>query len=169
MHHPSWVFDDDDCRHMSAALAEAEAAADRNEVPVGAVVVHRGRIIARAGNRRRELNDPTAHAEVLAVRTAAETLGDFRLTECTLYVTLEPCPMCVTTCRQARLELVVWGADDPKAGACGSVVDLAGDRRLGPPLAHRGGLEAEKSAQILESFFAKRRGKAAPRVSTQES
>jgi len=157
---PDWVFDDDDRRSMAAALVEAEAAAERDEVPVGAVVVHRGEIIARSGNRRRELSDPTAHAEVLVLRQAAAVVGDFRLEDCTLYVTLEPCPMCLATCRQARIELVIWGADDPKAGACGSVLDLAGDPRLGPPLAHRGGLEAEVSRQLLERFFAKRRRKA---------
>jgi tRNA(adenine34) deaminase len=157
---PDWVFDDDDRRSMAAALAEAMAAAEREEVPVGAVVVRRGEIIARSGNRRRELSDPTAHAEVLVLRQAATVVGDYRLEDCTLYVTLEPCPMCITACRQARLELVVWGADDPKAGACGSVLDLAGDPRLGPPLAHRGGLDAEASRQLLERFFAKRRRKA---------
>ena len=145
---------------MAAALDEAAAAAERDEVPVGAVVVHGGEIIARSGNRRRELADPTAHAEVVALRQAAAVVGDFRLDDCTLYVTLEPCPMCITTCRQARIALVIWGTDDPKAGACGSVLDLAGDPRLGPPLAHRGGLEAELSRQLLERFFAKRRRKA---------
>ena len=157
---PDWVFDDDDHHFMAFALAEASAAADRDEIPVGAVVICNGEIIGRAGNRRRELADPTAHAEVLAIRQAAESTGDFRLTGCTLYVTLEPCPMCITTCRQSRLDLVIWGADDPKAGACGSVVDLAEDRRLGPPLAHRGGLEVTASRQLLKLFFAKRRGKA---------
>ena len=167
--HPDWVFDDDDRRWMECALAEATAAADRDEIPVGAVVVCNHEIIGRAGNRRRELADPTAHAEVLAIRQAAEFTGDFRLTGCTLYVTVEPCPMCITTCRQARLDLVIWGADDPKAGACGSVVDLAEDRRLGPPLAHRGGLEAAASRQLLELFFANRRGKASSRASHRVS
>jgi len=157
---PDWVFDDADRAAMAAALAEARSAAARDEVPVGAVVVRNGDIVAGAGNRRRELADPTAHAEVIAIREAAAVLGDFRLEGCTLYVTLEPCPMCAATCRQARLDLVVWGADDPKAGACGSVIDLAGDRRLGPPLAHRGGLEAAESRRLLEAFFAKRRQKA---------
>jgi tRNA(adenine34) deaminase len=157
---PDWVFDDDDRGFMEAALAEASAAADRDEVPVGAVVVRRGEIIGREGNRRRELDDPTAHAEILAIRQAAARAGDFRLDDCTLYVTLEPCPMCIATCRQARLELVIWGADDPKAGACGSVLDLAGDRRLGPALAHRGGLQAAASRKLLELFFAKRRRRA---------
>lgn len=156
---PDWVFDDDDRRFMAAAMDEAKRAGNRDEVPVGAVIVRAGEIIARAGNRRRELHDATAHAEVLALRQAADVVGDYRLVGCTLYVTLEPCPMCITTCRQARLELAIWGADDPKAGACGSVVDLADDRRLGPPLAHRGGLEAAASRRLLEEFFAKRRRK----------
>jgi tRNA(adenine34) deaminase len=156
---PDWVWDEDDRRFMRAAIDAAVAAGRRDEVPVGAVVVRRGRVIAAEGNRRRELGDPTAHAEVLAIRAAASISGDHRLSDCTLYVTLEPCPMCVTVCRQARLELVVWGADDPKAGACGSVIDLAADRRLGPALANRGGLEAKQGGQLLEDFFAKRRGK----------
>ena len=154
---PDWVFDDDDRRFMTAALVEAAAAADRDEVPVGAVVIRQGEIIGRAGNRRRELGDPTAHAEILAIRQAAAGSGDFRLDDCTLYVTLEPCPMCAAACRQARLELLIWGADDPRAGACGSVLDLAADPRLGRPLAHRGGLEAERSAALLRQFFAKQR------------
>ena len=156
---PDWVWDDDDRRFMALALAEAEAAGSRDEVPVGALVVRAGEILGRAGNRRRELDDPTAHAEVLALRQAAAARGDFRLDGCTLYVTLEPCPMCVATCRQARVDLVIWGADDPKAGACGSVLDLADDRRLGPPLAQRGGLEADASRSLLQAFFAKRRRK----------
>lgn len=157
---PEWVFDDVDRTMMEAALDEAAAAAGRNEVPVGAVVVRDGEIIARAGNRRRELADPAAHAEVLAIRHAAARSGDFRLVDCTLYVTLEPCPMCVAVCRQARLDLVIWGAPDPKAGACGSVIDLAADRRLGPALANRGGLCADASRELLAAFFAKRRQKA---------
>jgi tRNA(adenine34) deaminase len=154
---PDWVWSDDDRRFMHLALGEATAALARDEVPVGAVVVRTGEILARAGNRRRELADPTAHAEILALRAAAAAVGDFRLVGCVLYVTLEPCAMCVTSCRQARLDLVVWGADDPKAGACGSVADLAEDRRLGPALAHRGGLEAAASRELLATFFAKRR------------
>ena len=142
---------------MAAALDEARAAARRGEVPVGAVVVRSGDIVAREGNRRRELADPSAHAEILALRTAGGTLGDWRLTDCTLYVTLEPCPMCVAACRQARLDLVVWGAVDPTMGACGSALDLAEDPRLGPPLAHRGGLGAEESQRLLRDFFAKQR------------
>jgi tRNA(adenine34) deaminase len=155
---PEWVWDDNDRRFMAEAMREAVAAAEREEVPVGAIVVRSGTVIARAGNRRRELHDPTAHAEILALRQAAAEHGDFRLDDCTLYVTLEPCPMCTAACRQARLDLVVWGAPDPVAGACGSVVDLAGDRRLGPVLAHRGGLDADAARALLGEFFAKRRG-----------
>jgi tRNA(adenine34) deaminase len=154
---PDWVFNDDDHRFMAEALREAETAGIRGEVPVGAVVVRRGEVIARAGNRRMELRDPSGHAELLALSEAGRVVGDWRLESCTLYVTLEPCTMCAALCRQARLELVVWAAEDPRAGACGSVIDLAGDPRLGPPLANRGGLEAERSASLLQAFFAKQR------------
>jgi tRNA(adenine34) deaminase len=152
-----WVFDEDDRRFMADAIRQARKAADRGEVPVGCVVVQRGEIIARAGNRRQQLDDPCGHAELLALREAGEVLGDWRLSSCTLYVTLEPCPMCVSACRQARLDLVVWGAEDPELGACGTVIDLAEDPRLGPPLAHRGGLAAAECGELLRSFFTKTR------------
>ena len=139
------------------AVAEAEAAATRGEVPVGAIVIREGEIIARAGNRRRTSCDPTAHAELIVLREAGEMVGDWRLSECTLYVTLEPCPMCAAACREARLQLVIWGAEDERVGALGTVIDLATDPRLGPPLAHRGGLEADRSRELLRSFFAKQR------------
>ena len=152
-----WLFDDTDRRFMTEALAAAREAGGRGEVPVGAVVVRDREMVARQGNRREELADPSAHAELLALREAGAALGDWRLQGCTVYVTLEPCPMCVAACRQSRVDLVVWGADDPRAGACGSVVDIAEDPRLGPPLAHRGGLEAAECARLLRRFFAKRR------------
>lgn len=142
---------------MGLALDEAKAAGGRGEVPVGAVVVCRGEVIARAGNRRRELADPGGHAELLAIREAGRVLGDWRLEGCTLYVTLEPCPMCAAACRQARLDLVVWGTEDSAAGACGTVLDLASDPRLGPVLTNRGGLETDRSRELLRSFFAKSR------------
>lgn len=154
---PEWVFDDTDRGFMAQALREAEAAAARGEVPVGAVVVRGGETVARAGNRRQELADPAAHAELLALAAAGRSLGDWRLDGCTMYVTLEPCPMCAAACRQARLALLVWGAADPRLGACGSVLDLASDPRLGPPLAHRGGLDAARSSKLLLAFFAKQR------------
>lgn len=142
---------------MAEALVAARAAAQRGEVPVGAVITRGGEILSRAGNQRQANADPTAHAELIALRSAARMVGDWRLEDCTLYVTLEPCPMCTAACRQARLDLVIWGAADAREGACGSVLDLAADPRLGPPLAQRGGLEAEHSAQLLKSFFAKQR------------
>jgi tRNA(adenine34) deaminase len=154
---PNWVYDAEDHRFMGEALSEAEAAMGRGEVPVGAVVTRGGEIIVRTGNRRAELSDPTGHAELLAIREAGSIVGDWRLSDCTLYVTLEPCPMCAAASRQARLELLIWGAEDPRAGACGSVIDLVADPRLERPLAHRGGLEAERSAELLRQFFAKQR------------
>ena len=154
---PEWVFDDDDHRFMTTALAEAEAAARRGEVPVGAVITRGGEIIAQAGNRRQQDGDPAAHAEILALRIAGQHQGDWRLTGCTLYVTLEPCPMCAAACREARLQLVIWGADDDRVGACGSVFEIAADPRLGPPMAHRGGLDADRASELLKRFFAKQR------------
>ncbi len=142
---------------MAQALAQAAAAAGRDEVPVGAVLVHQGRVVAGAGNQRHELSDPTAHAEILVLRAAAAVVGDWRLSGHTLYVTLEPCPMCISACRQARLDLVVWGAGDEVQGACGTVLDLAEDPRFGAPLAHRGGLAGAEASQLLREFFAKRR------------
>jgi tRNA(adenine34) deaminase len=150
---PDWVFSDDDRRFMAIALDEARAAAERGDVPVGCVIVRAGEVVARAGNRRRESKDPAGHAEILALREAGRKLGDWRLDGCWLYVSLEPCPMCVSACRQARLSLVVWGAADATMGACGSTLDLAEDPRHGPPLAHRGGLEAEASSRLLKEFF----------------
>jgi tRNA(adenine34) deaminase len=155
--HPDWIFDDEDRRFMALALAEARAASSSGEIPVGCVVVRRGDVVGRAGNRRRHTGDPAAHAEILALRDAGTRIGDWRLDGCTLYVTLEPCPMCVSACRQARIDLIVWGAADPTMGACGTVIDLAEDPRLGPPVAHRGGLEADACGEILRSFFANSR------------
>lgn len=154
---PDWVWSEDDRRWMGVALEEAEAAGNRGEVPVGAVLVRDGELVARAGNRRQEDADPGGHAELLALRLGGGQLGDWRLAGCTLYVTLEPCAMCVAACRQARVDLVVWGAGDPRGGACGTVVDHAAADALGAPLAHRGGLEAERARRLLQEFFAKRR------------
>jgi tRNA(adenine34) deaminase len=144
---------------MQAALQEARLAMARGEVPVGAVVVHDGMIIARAHNGREGLQDPTAHAEILALRCASLALGRWRLTGCTLYVTLEPCAMCAGAMVLARIDRLAFGCRDPKAGACGSIVDLVRDPRLN----HRievtsGALEAE-CGQILTEFFTQRRSK----------
>ncbi|MDZ4819366.1 MAG: tRNA adenosine(34) deaminase TadA, partial [Planctomycetota bacterium] len=116
--------------YMRMALAEAEAAAMENEVPVGAVIVHQGQVIASAHNQREQLHDPTAHAEMIAITQAAESLGSWRLEGCTLYVTLEPCPMCAGAIVQARVPTVVFGALDAKAGAVQSLYQMLTDSRL---------------------------------------
>lgn len=143
---------------MRQALAEAEAAAAEGEVPVGSVIVHGGRIIGRGRNARERLNDPTAHAEMVAITAAAAAIGDWRLEDCTLYVTLEPCPMCMGACLNARIPRIVYAAREPKAGACGSVVDL----RAPPGFNHRvevtGGVLQEPCAGLLVRFFRSRRG-----------
>ncbi len=142
---------------MREALEEAEQAALVGEVPVGAVVVHRGQVIARAHNRRELDGDPTAHAEILALREAAELLGSWRLEGCTLYVTLEPCFMCAGAVVNGRVERLVFGALDPKAGAVGSLADVPGDQRLNHRPEVTGGILAEPCGQILKEFFAARR------------
>src|SRR6185436_2136574 len=116
--------------YMRMALAEAEAALAEDEVPIGAVIVHDERVIAAAHNQREQLHDPTAHAEIIAITQAAESLRSWRLERCTLYVTLEPCPMCAGAILQARIPLVVFGAADPKAGAVASLFSLLDDARL---------------------------------------
>ncbi|MGI5493020.1 tRNA adenosine(34) deaminase TadA [Microtetraspora malaysiensis] len=143
---------------MRRALAQAIRAGERGEVPVGAVVLDAdGVIVAEAGNDREASADPTAHAEVLALRSAAEARGEWRLTGCTLVVTLEPCTMCAGAAVQARVDRVVYGADDEKAGAVGSLWDVVRDRRLNHrPEVVRGVLAAECSA-VLTDFFARRR------------
>ena len=142
---------------MRLALAEAETAADPDDVPIGAVVVHGGEPLAAAGNERELRLDPTAHAEVLALRSAAELLGGWRVPDSTLYVTLEPCAMCAGAIVLARVPRVVYAAADPKAGAAGSVLDVLGEPQLNhrPDLA--GGLLAEDAAELLRQFFGLRR------------
>jgi tRNA(adenine34) deaminase len=155
---PDWVFSDADRTAMGVALQEARAAAEAGEVPVGAVVAAPdGRVLGRAHNRRESSHDPTAHAEVLALRTAAAALGSWRLDGCTLYVTLEPCAMCAAAAVLARLACVVWGTSDPKAGFAGSLANLLDDPRLNHRVAVRGGLRAEEAVALLETFFAKLR------------
>lgn len=139
---------------MGEALAEARAAADLGDVPIGAVVVSDGKIIARARNRREYLRDPTAHAEIDALRGAARTLGGWRLPHCTLYVTLEPCVMCAGAVVQARVARLVYGAADPKAGAAGSVVDLLRDARFNHVVEVAGGIREAECGALLRDFFA---------------
>ena len=143
---------------MQLALEEARAALEENEVPIGAVIVHQERVIARAHNQREQFNDPTAHAEMIALREAARTLGGWRLAGVTLYCTLEPCPMCAGAMVAARLPRLVYGADDPKAGAVGSVVELLRDRRFNHQVAVSRGVLAEEAQALLERFFATLRG-----------
>ena len=143
---------------MSAALGEAAQALALGEVPVGAVVVRDGEIVARAHNERETGGDPTAHAEVLAIRRAARALGRRRLSDCTLYVTLEPCPMCAGAIAMARLGEVVFGAYDERAGCCGSLYALTEDAAFGAVIPSSGGLLEEECRALLDRFFAAKRG-----------
>ena len=138
---------------MRQALAEAERALAHSDVPVGAVAVRDGVIVGRGHNRREADADPTAHAEMIALREAARTLGGWRLVGVTLYCTLEPCPMCAGAMVAARLPRLVYGADDPKAGAVGSVVELLRDRRFNHQVAVSRGVLAEEAQALLERFF----------------
>ncbi len=147
----------DDAAFMREALAEARAAESHDDVPIGAVVVKDGRIIARARNRREADGDPTAHAEILALRDAARQVGFWRLEGCTLYVTLEPCFMCAGACVNARVERIVFAATDPKAGAAGSLADVPADARLNHNPEVIGGVLADEAAALLKAFFAARR------------
>lgn len=143
----------DDNLYMQAALKEALAAYEKGEVPVGAVVVDNGRIIGRGHNLRETLSDPTAHAEMLALTAAAEARGEWRLEGCSLYVTLEPCPMCAGAIVNSRIKRVVFGASDPKAGACGTLYNLVQDARLNHRAELESGVMGEESGEILKSFF----------------
>ncbi len=143
--------------YMKLALQQAQAAAEAGEVPVGAVIIHQDRVIAAAHNQREQLRDPTAHAEMIAITQAAEALGDWRLEECALYVTLEPCPMCAGAIVQARLPLVVYGATDPKAGAVSSLYRLLDDDRLNHRCQSVSGVLQQPCAEILTRFFQEQR------------
>jgi len=142
---------------MSLALEEARMAFDEDEVPVGAVIVHQDRVIAESHNQRETLNDPTAHAEMIAITQAAEFLHSWRLLECTLYVTLEPCPMCAGAIVQARIPTVIYGTPDPKAGACHSVLQLTDDPRFNHRSTVVGGVLKEQCRAILQEFFSVQR------------
>lgn len=153
MHPPS----DADERFMRIALDEAARAGERGEVPVGAVLVQGGRVIVSRGNERESRHDPTAHAELLVLRDAAALLGGWRVLDATLYVTLEPCPMCAGAMVLARLSRLVYGAPDPKAGAAGSVMDVTGHPALNHRVRVEGGVLAAEAAATLQRFFAGRR------------
>jgi tRNA(adenine34) deaminase len=147
----------DDSEFMGLALGQAREAGAAGEVPVGALIVLEGEIVGRGFNQPIGRHDPTAHAEIMALRDAAARLGNYRLPGCTLYVTLEPCVMCAGAIMHARIERVVFGARDPKTGAAGSIIDLFAEARLNHHTAVVGGVLAEECGSLLSSFFAARR------------
>jgi tRNA(adenine34) deaminase len=146
-----------DLEAMQEALTQARLAAEAGEVPIGAVVVRNGEIVARGQNRVLRDLDPTAHAEIVALRGAAGAVGNYRLMGCTLYVTLEPCAMCAGAMIHARLDKLVFAASDPKAGAAGSVLEVVNHPRLNHQMVVESGLLAEEAAEFLRSFFRERR------------
>ena len=146
-----------DLEAMQTALAEARLAGEAGEVPIGAVVVHQDVLIAQGQNRVVRDNDPSAHAEIVALRGAAKVLGNYRLGGCSLYVTLEPCAMCAGAMIHARLDRLVFAAADPKAGACGSVLSVLNHPQLNHKMTTEQGILAEESADLLRSFFRERR------------
>ena len=147
----------DDREAMEAALAEARLAGDAGEVPIGAVVVFGSEVLVRGQNRVLRDLDPTAHAEIVALRAAAAALGNYRLAGCTLYVTLEPCAMCAGAMIHARVDRLVFAAADPKAGACGSVLSVVNHPQLNHQMQVEQGIDAEESAELLRGFFRERR------------
>ena len=147
----------DDEAGMRAALHEAQAAADAEEVPTGCVIVHDGIVIGRGRNQTEALQDATAHAEIVAIGAASNALGSWRLSDCTLYVTLEPCAMCAGAMVLARIDRLVYGATDPKAGACGSVLDVIHEPRLNHHVQVTSGVLREECGGILREFFQRRR------------
>jgi len=151
MSHENW---------MDHALAFARKAAELDEVPVGAVFVYENRIVASAHNERESVRDPTAHAEILALKRASQALGRWRLSGGTLYVTLEPCPMCAGALVNARIDRLVFGASDPKAGAVGSLYNLVQDKRLNHQIEVIGGVSSEECAKLLTEFFRAKRARA---------
>jgi tRNA(adenine34) deaminase len=144
---------------MRLALSEAQRAYEEGEIPVGAVVIRKGRILGRGHNRIEKLNDPTAHAEMIAISAAAESLGHPRLQGATIYVTIEPCPMCAGAIVLARLERLVYGARDPKTGACGTLYDITNDPRLNHRVEVSSGVLENECSQMLSDFFTKLRSK----------
>ena len=142
---------------MRVAIDQAEIARQNGDVPVGAVIVHEGQLIAKAYNQRQQLNDPTAHAEIIALTQAAEAVGNWHLHDCTIYVTLEPCAMCAGALVLARMDRLVYGCDDPKTGACGSLYNIVQDERLNHRLEVTSGVMEGECRRQLQGFFANRR------------
>ena len=158
------AFSADDERFLREALAFARIAFSEQEVPVGAVVVRDGHLIGRGRNRREALADPTHHAEVEAIREAAQAVGSWRLEGATLYATVEPCPMCAGAAVNARIARIVFGCADPKAGYCGTLGNIPQDSRLNHRCAVEGGLLAEECGELMKLFFQARRARGAPSV-----
>jgi tRNA(adenine34) deaminase len=148
---------DSDVAFMQEALAEARSAAAGGEVPIGAVLVQEGRVLARSGNRTIRDNDPTAHAEIIVLREAARRMRNYRLADVTLYVTIEPCSMCAGAIVQARVPRLVYGADDPKGGAVRTCFQILSDHRLNHQVEVNSGLLASECAAVIQSFFSERR------------
>ncbi len=147
----------EDERYMQMAIEQARIAEENGDVPIGAVIVHESRIIGKAYNQREQLQDPTAHAEIIALTQAAAALENWHLNGCTIYVTLEPCPMCAGALVLSRMDRLVYGCDDPKAGACKSLYNIVQDERLNHRLEVTSGVLADECSQQLQEFFAKRR------------
>ena len=146
-----------DERYMRMAIDAAQVAEENGDVPIGAVIVYQNRVIGRAYNQREQLKDPTAHAEIIALTQAASFVGSWRLHGCTIYVTLEPCPMCAGALVLGRLDRLVYGCADPKTGACGSLYDIVRDERLNHRLEVTSGVLADDCAGLLQAFFQQRR------------
>jgi tRNA(adenine34) deaminase len=146
-----------DQRYMRLAIDQAAIAEENGDVPIGAVIVHESRVIAKAYNERQQLNDPTAHAEIIALTQAAEAIGSWRLHGSTIYVTLEPCPMCAGALVLARIDRLVFGTDDPKTGACGSLYNIVQDARLNHQVQVTSGVMIEDCKLQLQTFFQRRR------------
>ncbi|MEA3305554.1 MAG: tRNA adenosine(34) deaminase TadA [Candidatus Omnitrophota bacterium] len=158
-----------DSYYMREALKEARKAFECDEVPVGAVIVYKDRIIARAHNQILKLKDPTAHAEMLAITQAADYLNSERLINCSLYVTIEPCSMCAGAGVLARIKKIIYGADDSKSGACGSILDIANNKKLNHRIKVARGVLQEDCASLLKEFFKKKRRRRSARAAESDS
>ncbi len=158
------IFEKNDTDYMGLALCEAQAAFEADEAPVGAIIVYEGRVIGRAHNQKELLRDPTAHAEMLAITQACEFLNNWCLTDATLYATLEPCAMCAGAMVLARISRLVYGAHDPKSGACGSVLDVVRHSQLNHRLEVTAGVLAQECGALLTAFFQKKRNEESRKV-----
>ncbi len=158
-----------DEQFMRKAIDAAMIAEENGDVPIGAVIVYQSQVIGRAWNQREQLNDPTAHAEIIALTQAASSIGSWRLHGCTIYVTLEPCPMCAGALVLGRLDRLVYGCPDPKTGACGSLYDIVRDERLNHRLDVTSGVLADDCAALLQTFFRARRNNNGGHIQDEES